>query len=266
MQDSPSDSVPAARKAEAETIALAAMRGAAMLMESGARARVVYEFAEIAVRAMGGTFGGFRLGYASMNITVGREGQLVSSMANFHAPGVNHRMSEAVKALALAAEKNGMDAVAFSSGLDRIKKETGRHPPLCVALAVGLACAAFAMLLQGDAVTFAAVFAAATLAQHLRHVLRRHGMNLYVITALVALAGSFLGGFFAQEAGSATVDMALIAPTLLLVPGVPATNAQTDIIDGYPTLGSARAVAVLMVMVFATTGIWVASFMLGLTR
>jgi uncharacterized membrane protein YjjP (DUF1212 family) len=48
------------------------------------------------------------------------------------------------------------------------------------------------------------------------------------------------------------------------VPGVPATNAQTDIMEGFPTVGSARAVSVAMIMVFATIGIWGAEAVLGL--
>jgi hypothetical protein len=77
------------------------------------------------------------------------------------------------------------------------------------------------------------------------------------------IAGA-LGGFGARAAGSASAEMALIASTLLLVPGVPATNAQTDIMEGFPTVGSARAVSVAMIMVFATIGIWGAEAVLGL--
>ncbi len=57
--------------------------------------------------------------------------------------------------------------------------------------------------------------------------------------------------------------MAMMASILLLVPGVPATNAQTDIMDGFPTVGSARAVWVVMVMVFASAGFWLARALLG---
>ena len=56
----------------------------------------------------------------------------------------------------------------------------------------------------------------------------------------------------------------MMASILLLVPGVPATNAQLDIMDGYPSMGSARAVTVVMVMVFATVGVWLAEFALGM--
>jgi len=53
----------------------------------------------------------------------------------------------------------------------------------------------------------------------------------------------------------------MVAAILLLVPGVPSINAQTDIMDGHPTLGSARAVTVLLSLVFVTTGLWVAQFL-----
>ena len=56
----------------------------------------------------------------------------------------------------------------------------------------------------------------------------------------------------------------MMASILLLVPGVPATNAQMDIMDGYPSMGSARAVTVLMVMVFATVGVGLAEVVLGM--
>ena len=63
---------------------------------------------------------------------------------------------------------------------------------------------------------------------------------------------------------SDTVNLAMMASILLLVPGVPSTNAQTDIMDGFPTMGSARAVWVLMIMVFASVGVWFAEALLGL--
>ena len=83
------------------------------------------------------------------------------------------------------------------------------------------------------------------------------------MAAAIAFLAAFLGGFGARLAGSGTINLAMMASILLLVPGVPATNAQTDIMDGFPTMGSARAVAVIMVMVFATTGVWLAEILLG---
>jgi uncharacterized membrane protein YjjP (DUF1212 family) len=58
----------------------------------------------------------------------------------------------------------------------------------------------------------------------------------------------------------------MIATVLLLVPGVPAFNAQHDILGGHPTLGSARAVFVLVMLVFMTLGVWLAQGFLGQGR
>jgi uncharacterized membrane protein YjjP (DUF1212 family) len=59
------------------------------------------------------------------------------------------------------------------------------------------------------------------------------------------------------------MDGAMVAAVLLLVPGVPALNALNDILEGRPTLGSARAVFVAVVLVFMTVGIWLGKALLG---
>jgi uncharacterized membrane protein YjjP (DUF1212 family) len=55
----------------------------------------------------------------------------------------------------------------------------------------------------------------------------------------------------------------MIASILLLVPGVPAVNAQSDILEGHPTLGSARAVTVVMILIFVAAGLWIGQILLG---
>lgn len=55
----------------------------------------------------------------------------------------------------------------------------------------------------------------------------------------------------------------MTVPVLLLVPGVPSLNAQNDILGGRPTLGSARAVWVAVILMFITAGVWFAQGLLG---
>ena len=147
--------------------------------------------------------------------------------------------------------------------LDRILRDTPRHPEWLVAIATGLACAAFGRLLGVDWPAFGPILVAGALGQSLRHRLLSRGMNVFVVVGIVAFGTAALGGLGASLLGSATIGMAMMASTLLLVPGVPATNAQTDIMDGFPTLGSARAVWVVMVMVFAAAGFWLARALTG---
>nr|WP_246701308.1 threonine/serine exporter family protein [Rhodopseudomonas sp. BR0C11] len=104
--------------------------------------------------------------------------------------------------------------------------------------------------------------AAASIGQGVRHLLLGRRFNVFVVAAIVGCISAALGGLGARLIGSSTTELAMMASILLLVPGVPSTNAQTDVMDGYPTMGSARAVTVIMIMVFAVTGLWLAEFVL----
>jgi len=148
--------------------------------------------------------------------------------------------------------------------IDRLARETPRYPLWVVAPATGLACAAFGRLLGVDWPAFLPILVAGGVGQWIRAKLHARRTNPCLIAAVIAFIAGALGGFGARAAGSGSAEMALIASTLLLVPGVPATNAQTDIMEGFPTVGSARAVSVAMIMVFATIGIWGAEAVLGL--
>jgi uncharacterized membrane protein YjjP (DUF1212 family) len=142
--------------------------------------------------------------------------------------------------------------------IERLRRETPRHPAWLVAVAVGLGCAAFGRLLGVDWPGFAAAFVAACFGQWLRHHLLAQRVNPFVVAALIAFVAASLGGAGGKLLHSGTAGLALMASVLLLVPGVPALNAQIDIMEGSPTLGSARAVTVIVVMVFVTVGVWLA--------
>jgi uncharacterized membrane protein YjjP (DUF1212 family) len=147
--------------------------------------------------------------------------------------------------------------------LARLVRETPRHSIWLVAPAVGMACAAFGRLLGVDWLAVGPVFVAATLGQTLRWRLHSWHVNTFITATLVAFFGAALSGLTARWAGSHTVDTAMTAAVLLLVPGVPSLNAQNDILEGRPTLGSARAVWVAVILVFITTGVWLGQALLG---
>ncbi len=248
---------------ELERIALVALKAARILLESGARVKVVHEGAALIVKGLGADIIGMRAGYASHEITVSNGANTITRMTSVGPHGVNHRLDQALRVLCLRVAEGGMSVAAVDAAIDALIHNTPRYPPIVVALAVGLACAAFGRLLGIDWAAFLPVFLAGTIGQYVRHLLRTRGINPYVIAAVIAFLAAALSGAGAMLAGSGTVPLAMIAAILLLVPGVPATNAQTDIMDGYPSMGSARAVTVLMVMIFATVGVWIAEVLLG---
>ena len=246
-----------------EKIAMTALRMARVLVECGARVRVVHQGASLVARGLGVEPVGLRTGYASQEITVRSGANTITRMTTIVSHGVNHRLDHAMRALAVHVSKGGMTADEVEAEMDRLVKTTPRHPLWLVALAVGMACAAFGRLLGIDWLAFGPVFVGGGLGQALRMFLHRRGVNTYVVAAAIAFVAAGTAGAGARLVGSTTLNLAMMAAILLLVPGVPATNAQTDIMDGYPSMGSARAVSVLMVMIFATCGVWLAETLLG---
>ena len=233
-------------------------------MQSGSPARVIHQCGAVLAQSQGVELLGLRVGYASIGMTVGSGGNSITRMVTVGTHGVNHRLDQAVRRLVREAVGTAMAPSEINRRLERLERGVPRYPDWFVALAVGLACAAFAGLLGADARAMPATLVASGLGQALRQQMGRHGANLFVIAAAVALVTAYVGGLGAGLAGSGTRELAIFGATLLLVPGVPATNAQADVVDGYPTLGSARAVSVLMVMVFVAVGIWIARMLLGL--
>jgi uncharacterized membrane protein YjjP (DUF1212 family) len=199
-----------------------------------------------------------RIGYASLALTIGIGAAGITRMRKIGALGVDQRLDQALRGLAERVANRDLTLAQACAELNRLATEPPRHPAWVVALAVGVAGAAFGRLLAADWLAIGPIFGAATLGQLLRRELIQRHVNHFFCATLVAFLGATLGGWGAQWAGSGTVMTAMLASILLLVPGVPAVNAQTDILEGHPTLGSARAVTVVMTLVFMAAGLWFA--------
>jgi len=251
---------------ELERIAMAALLVARALMESGARAESVHENCCLVGRGLGAERVDLRSGYASLDITVFRGMSTVTRMVEVGPLGANHRLSQAVRELAQRIGRGGLTPAEALADLTRVRQNTPRHPPWLVACAVGMACAAFGRLLGMDWVAFIPVAASGAIGQTVRHSLLSRGTNLFVVAGCVAFLSSGLGELGAKWAGSNTADLAMIASVLLLVPGVPALNAQYDILEGHPTLGTARMVFVGMLLIFVATGVLIACAILGVRQ
>ena len=246
-----------------EDIAMIAMEFGKLLMECGAASAIVDEYVTRVANALGAEEVDLRVGYASLAITVRIHGKGVARMRRVGQIGVNQRLDQAVRQLARRLEAGECTMAEVVGELKRVVKETPRYPGWFVDIAVGLACASFGRLLGVDWLAFGSVFAAATIGQYFRRKLLSRHVNVFITATLVSFLASVLGGIGSRLAGSSTVETAMTAAVLLLVPGVPSLNAQYDILNGRPTLGSARAVWVVVILIFITIGVWLSQMVLG---
>jgi len=249
---------------ELEQIAMATLDVGRVLTQCGARAQVARTGCRLVATGLGAEQVETRPGFSSIDVTLRRGDDSVTRMGGIGPIGVNHRLDQAVRRL--ARNVGGMTPAMLVAEIARLETETPRHPPWLVAIAVGLACAAFGKLIGIDWPAVPAVAAAATIGQYFRHLLLQRSVNVYLVAVIVAFVAASAGAIGAAALGSATAYMAMIAGILLLVPGVPALNAQTDTMEGEPTLGSARAVSVAMVLIFVVAGVVIAQAVTGVRQ
>jgi uncharacterized membrane protein YjjP (DUF1212 family) len=246
-----------------EPIAMVALDAGRMLMEAGANADSIDAIVAKFARGLGAERVDLRVGYASLAITIGIGPNGITRMREVGHLGVNQRLDQELWHLSDRVAAGELNLEQARAELVRLAKKTPRHSQWVMSLFVGLACASFGRLLKVDWLGTGPVFFAATLGQYVRRDLLGRHVNVYICATIVAFIASAIGGLGAHWAGSGTVITAMIASILLLVPGIPCVNAQNDILGGHPTLGSARAVSVTVILIFLAVGLWLAQMATG---
>jgi len=246
-----------------EPIAMAALDAGRMLMEAGASANSIDAIVTQFARGLGAERVDLRIGYASLAITIGIGPNGITRMREVGHLGVNQRLDQELWHLADRVGSGEFTTEQARGELTRLAAKTPRHNTWVMAVAVGLACAAFGRLLKVDWLGTGPVLVGATVGQLVRRELLGRHVNVFICATLVSFLGALLGGLGALWAGSDTVTTAMIASILLLVPGIPSVNAQSDILEGHPTLGSARAVTVAVLLIFVAAGLWFAQVLTG---
>ena len=246
-----------------EPMAMVALDAGRMLMEAGASANSIDAIVAKFARGLGADRVDLRIGYASLAITIGIGPNGITRMREVGHLGVNQRLDQELWRLSDRVARGELTTAQTRAELTRLAAKTPRHSTWVMAVAVGLACAAFGRLLKVDWSGTGPVFVAAMIGQLVRRDLLGRHVNVFICATIVSFIASVLGGLGAFFAHSDSITTAMIASILLLVPGVPSVNAQSDILEGHPTLGSARAVTVAVILIFVAVGLWLGQVLLS---
>src|SRR5271157_2885596 len=151
-----------------EEIAMLALEFGRLLMEAGASARYVEKITSQVAAGLGAERTDLRVGYASLAITIGIGPGGITRMRKVGPLGVNQSLDHALRTAAARIERGGLTVAEARAELDRLVSSCPRYPDWVVALAVGVACAAFGRLLGVDWAGVAPIFAGAALGQMVR--------------------------------------------------------------------------------------------------
>jgi uncharacterized membrane protein YjjP (DUF1212 family) len=174
--------------------------------------------------------------------------------AGLHLPAMNVNM-RAIEALNRIVDETVLGRLAITdlrSRLEKVESGPPSYARLAVIAGLGLTAASLAKLLGGDWSAFIAVFVAAACGTAVRQQLSRRRCNAFLIPFVAALISGVIGGLAVTVCGVGTPALCLIAPGMILVPGVPLINGIKDCISNHMTLGIGRlGFAGLVVLVIA---------------
>jgi uncharacterized membrane protein YjjP (DUF1212 family) len=177
--------------------------------------------------------------------------------------GVDMQIIAEVSKLSYLAMQGQLDRFELRKELRRIDELPRNYNRWLVVLTVGLACAAFSRLLEGDWPVFALSFLASSCAMFVRQELHHRHFNPLLIVA----ASSLVAGLIASNAEifqlSPRASTAMAAAVLLLVPGVPLINAAEDLINGHLVAGVMRGIYGVLIALAIALGLVIAIWLTG---
>jgi len=234
-----------------------------LLMEAGASARHVEVIAKTVALGLGAERVDMGIGDCSLVVTISRGYEAITRIRQVGPVGVNERLHGALTAAAERIERSELTLTQARNDLTTTLRDCSRHADWLIILAVGVACASFGRLMGTGWRGVGPILLGAGLVQIARRWLASRNANPFISATTAAFLGSTLCGFGARWVGSHTAATDVIACVLVLVPGVPLFNAQCDILEGRPSVGSARGVWAAVMLLFMTIGVWLALELMG---
>ena len=180
-------------------------------------------------------------------------------------PAMNVGMSALVSVYGIldSIDSGAMRLPEAQAALDSVEHAPPAYNHVLVAVALGLTAASLSRLFGGDWTAFAVCWVAVSLATLLRQELGRRRLSPVLVAFVVACISGLFGGLGARLLHSGTASLCLVAPGMVIVPGVPLINGVQDMIRNHASTGMARIGFAFFVIAAIGLGLEVASSVAG---
>ncbi len=180
-------------------------------------------------------------------------------------PAMNVGMAQAAAATNVAREVEAgrLDLAQAALLLEALEHAPPVYNRILVALALGLTAASLSRLFGGDWMAFFACWIATTLGTIARQDFGRRRFSPVLVAFLTAVISGALGGLGARVFGSLTPALCLVAPGMVIVPGVPLINGVQDMLRNHANIGIARLGFAFFVIAAIGLGLELGSLLSG---
>jgi uncharacterized membrane protein YjjP (DUF1212 family) len=234
-----------------------------LLFENGADTAEVHE-SVVRFAAAFGYEAHLMVNYEALLLTLVASGQFRTKVGS-RVPAINVNMAAIADVSRLVGEvENGRRGLAeIRAELDNVEHRPPVYARWLVVIALGLTAASLARLFGGDWPTFGIVWLAGSVGMWLRQELGRRRFNLFFIPFAAALVSAIIGGVGVLLGISGTPSLCLVAPGMIIVPGVPLVNGVQDMFKNHMTLGLARLGLGVLITLAIAFGLFVATVLTG---
>ena len=249
--------------ASIEDVAHLALQVGRLLFENGADTAEVHE-SVVRFAAGFGYEAHLMVSYEVLLLTLVAGGQFRTKVG-YRVPAMNVNMAAIAGVSSLVGEvENGRRGMAeVRAELEDVEGRPPVYGRWIVVVALGLTAASLARLFGGDWPTFGIAWLAGSMGTWLRQELGRRGFNLFFIPFAAALVSGVIGGAAVLLGVSGTPALCLVAPGMIIVPGVPLVNGVQDMFKNHMTQGLARLGLGVLITLAIAFGLFVATVLTG---
>ncbi len=182
-----------------------------------------------------------------------------------HLTGMNVNMTavDVLNRIVDQAARGELKLEEIHKELDVMERGPPAYPRAITAVALGLTAASLSKLFGGDWIVFLITFVAGICGTFIRQELGRRHANPFLVPFVAALISGIIGGLGVRLSHVAAPALCLIAPGMIIVPGVPLINGIWDTIRNHMTLGLSRLGFAGLVVLAIAFGLFVATMITG---
>ena len=180
-------------------------------------------------------------------------------------PAMNVNMAAVAELsrLVTKVENHQLDLVETRKALEDIEHRPPNYNRWIIVVMLGLTAGSLARLFGADWPAFWIAWLSGSVGTWLRQDLGRRGFNLFFIPFAAALVSGVISGLAVLSGLSTTPTLCLVAPGMIIMPGVPLVNSVHDMITNHMSLALDRLVLGIAVTLAIAFGLFVAGILTG---
>jgi uncharacterized membrane protein YjjP (DUF1212 family) len=227
-------------------------RAGQLLLEYNASSEEVIESLRTTARSLSSDKFDVAVSYTGVVISFGEGGPEFRPVKEFR---YNQSLHAKIHAILRGVRRGELAADIALEQLNGAERDTPSHPQWLVAIALGLAAASLARILGADYGAMLVAGLSSALGLFARKELGRRHLSLLVLPLSAAFIGAALAGIAFRRGWTNTPGLAVIVPSLMLVPGPHLLNGLFDLIDNHVPMSLARLALATGILFASSAGI-----------